>query len=223
MDMSNRSFFSHINPDGKGPGDRLANAGIQYDAVAENIAQNQNSSDPVTQAVNDWMNPAKARGATDMNNIIDSENQGFSQTAAGIYIDAKGNCFITMMFSKPHSSGGNGGGGGGNGGDNGGSNGGGGGSSGTPPDQTVTVQGQPGLKSFWSYDSSAIGGGGKAMVNLWGGNLAVQYTDVSFPGRGLPIELRRTYNSKSTYRPLGNIAATEDNRIEFLSAACLSS
>ena len=76
MDMSNRGFFSHINPDGKGPGDRLANAGIQYDAVAENIAQNQNSSDPVTQAVNEWMNPAKARGATDMNNIIDSENQG---------------------------------------------------------------------------------------------------------------------------------------------------
>jgi RHS repeat-associated protein len=56
-----------------------------------------------------------------------------------------------------------------------------------------------GIKPFWTYDANTIGGGGKAMVNLWSGNLAVQYTDVSFPGRGLPVELRRTYNSQANY------------------------
>ncbi len=60
-------------------------------------------------------------------------------------------------------------------------------------------QGATGIKPFWTYDSNAINGGGKAMVNLWGGNLVVQYTDISFPGRGLPVELRRTYNSQTTY------------------------
>jgi len=56
-----------------------------------------------------------------------------------------------------------------------------------------------GIKPFWTYDANSIGGGGKAMVNLWSGNLTVQYTDLSFPGRGLPVELRRTYNSQADY------------------------
>ena len=56
-----------------------------------------------------------------------------------------------------------------------------------------------GIKSFWTYDSNAIGGGGKAMANLWGGNFLLQYTDISFPGRGLPVEIRRTYNSQFAY------------------------
>lgn len=56
-----------------------------------------------------------------------------------------------------------------------------------------------GIKPFWTYDENAIGGGGKAMVNLWSGNLTVQYTDVSFPGRGLPVEIRRTYNAQADY------------------------
>jgi RHS repeat-associated protein len=55
-----------------------------------------------------------------------------------------------------------------------------------------------GIKPFWTYDVNTIGGGGKAMTHLWGGNFLVQYTDISFPGRGLPVELRRTYNSQST-------------------------
>jgi RHS repeat-associated protein len=56
-----------------------------------------------------------------------------------------------------------------------------------------------GIKPFWTYDTNAIGGGGSAMVNLWSGNLVVQFTDVSFPGRGLPVEIRRTYNSQADY------------------------
>ena len=62
-----------------------------------------------------------------------------------------------------------------------------------------TLQGSTGIKPFWTYDTNAIGGGGKALVNLWGGNALVQYTDVSFPGRGLPVEIRRTYNSQTAF------------------------
>ncbi|HET9253034.1 MAG TPA: CAP domain-containing protein [Candidatus Eisenbacteria bacterium] len=38
QDMENRDFFSHTNPDGDGPGDRLDAAGITYRAWGENIA-----------------------------------------------------------------------------------------------------------------------------------------------------------------------------------------
>ena len=56
-----------------------------------------------------------------------------------------------------------------------------------------------GIKSFQTYDSNSIGGAGSAMVNLKSGNLVYQQTDVSFAGRGLPVEFRLTYNSDSQY------------------------
>jgi uncharacterized protein YkwD len=37
-DMASREFFSHTNPDGASPFDRLAAADISYSAAAENIA-----------------------------------------------------------------------------------------------------------------------------------------------------------------------------------------
>ena len=37
-DMVRRDFFSHTNPDGKSPFDRLRAAGVTYTAAAENIA-----------------------------------------------------------------------------------------------------------------------------------------------------------------------------------------
>jgi len=36
--MAARGFFSHKNPDGESPFDRLRKAGITYSAAAENIA-----------------------------------------------------------------------------------------------------------------------------------------------------------------------------------------
>ncbi len=38
-DMAGRGFFSHVNPDGRDPFDRLDAAGIRYRAAAENLAQ----------------------------------------------------------------------------------------------------------------------------------------------------------------------------------------
>lgn len=51
-DMVARGFFSHTNPDGDSPWDRLSDAGISYTLAAENIA----SGYPSAQAVmNGWL------------------------------------------------------------------------------------------------------------------------------------------------------------------------
>ncbi|HEU4885419.1 MAG TPA: CAP domain-containing protein [Longimicrobium sp.] len=38
-DMARRNYFDHRSPEGRGPTDRLAAAGVTYRALAENIAQ----------------------------------------------------------------------------------------------------------------------------------------------------------------------------------------
>lgn len=53
MDMSVRSFFSHTNPDGDGPGARLGYAGWAGFTWGENIAWGYSSP---TAVVNGWMN-----------------------------------------------------------------------------------------------------------------------------------------------------------------------
>src|SRR5262245_18795550 len=40
-DMANRNYFSHTNPAGQSPFDRLRAAGITFNAAAENIAYGQ--------------------------------------------------------------------------------------------------------------------------------------------------------------------------------------
>ncbi len=43
LDMARRAFFSHVNPDGEDPFDRMRRAGIRFRAAAENIAAGQRS------------------------------------------------------------------------------------------------------------------------------------------------------------------------------------
>ena len=52
-DMINRNFFSHDNPDGETPFDRMKKAGISYWAAGENIAAGQYSPEAVVES---WMN-----------------------------------------------------------------------------------------------------------------------------------------------------------------------
>lgn len=40
-DMARRGFFSHTNPDGRDPFDRMRRAGIRFQAAAENLASGQ--------------------------------------------------------------------------------------------------------------------------------------------------------------------------------------
>jgi uncharacterized protein YkwD len=96
QDMIDRNFFSHINPDGLDPFQRMTAAGISFTAAAENIAQNQGFADPGSQAVIGWMN---SQGHRD--NILDVNNYGFSQTGVGIAKKADGTYFFTQLFIKP--------------------------------------------------------------------------------------------------------------------------
>jgi len=54
QDMYNRNFFSHINPNGAGPGDRAVAAGFCHPYGGENIAMGQNDMETVTEAMAAW-------------------------------------------------------------------------------------------------------------------------------------------------------------------------
>ena len=73
-DMAERNFFSHTNPDGKSPFDRLKSFGISYSRAAENIAAGQGSPEDV---VKSWMNSAGHR-----ENIL---NASFSKLGVGYH------------------------------------------------------------------------------------------------------------------------------------------
>ncbi len=47
-----------------------------------------------------------------------------------------------------------------------------------------------GLESFWGYTKDGI--------NVSNGNLVLQETDLSIPGRGVPVSVTRTYNSRKS-------------------------
>jgi uncharacterized protein YkwD len=62
-DMARRGFFSHVNPDGIDPFERLSAAGIPYRAAAENIAEGQTSGREVLE---DWLeSPGHRRNLDD--------------------------------------------------------------------------------------------------------------------------------------------------------------
>ena len=49
-DMVDRSYFSHTNPEGQSPGDRLDASGVSWSAWAENIAAGQPTAEVVLEA-----------------------------------------------------------------------------------------------------------------------------------------------------------------------------
>lgn len=62
-DMLDRNFFDHVNPDGETPFDRMAKAGYEFSAAAENIAQGQVTADEV---MDGWMtSPGHCRNIMD--------------------------------------------------------------------------------------------------------------------------------------------------------------
>lgn len=52
-----------------------------------------------------------------------------------------------------------------------------------------------GLEDFYGYEPVAVGGSGQGYVNVANGNLVLQHTDLSVPGRGLKLRLTRAYNA----------------------------
>ncbi len=88
-DMIARGFFSHVNPDGDDPFDRMGDAGVTYNIAGENIAWN-NFPDAVATAVEGWMDSQGHR-----ENIL---RESFTHTGMGVATDGEGAFFFTQVF-----------------------------------------------------------------------------------------------------------------------------
>ena len=86
-DMIERGFFSHTNPDGQSPFDRIKSNGISYRAAAENIAYGQPDAEAV---MNSWMNSAGHRA-----NIL---NENLKEIGIGAVKDSNGTVYWTQVF-----------------------------------------------------------------------------------------------------------------------------
>jgi uncharacterized protein YkwD len=108
QDMVKRDFFNHINPDGRGPRDRLRLAGYKCPkGVGENIFQNNlysrvttsgnrksydwNSLDQIADTtVKGWMHSSGHR-----QNIL---QRSYVMTGVGVAIAGDGQVYITQLF-----------------------------------------------------------------------------------------------------------------------------
>lgn len=84
-DMSDRNYFDHVSPEGKGPGNRLMDAAIIFQNVFENIAMNTINS---PQTLHAWMNSKGHREAILQDNI----------THLGVGIFSGRNIYYTQLF-----------------------------------------------------------------------------------------------------------------------------
>lgn len=84
LDMVERDYFDHTNPEGQSPFDRLEEANITYRRAGENIAAGQVSADEV---LNDWLNSSGHRA-----NI---ENCGFTHHGIGLVDNYWTHLFVT--------------------------------------------------------------------------------------------------------------------------------
>ena len=89
FDMDDRNFFSHTNPDGEDPGDRLDRNLVFWTTFGENIAQGQLTPQEV---MTDWMNSPGHR-----ENILDPS---FRRLGVGVHI-AGGGPWWVQDFMAP--------------------------------------------------------------------------------------------------------------------------
>jgi uncharacterized protein YkwD len=86
-DMATRNFFSHTNPDGQSPFDRMRQAGYQGRMMGENIAAGQTSPAAVMEA---WMNSSGHRA-----NIL---NCGYKEIGIGLHAGGSMRLYWTQNF-----------------------------------------------------------------------------------------------------------------------------
>ncbi|MCE5286710.1 MAG: CAP domain-containing protein [Pelosinus sp.] len=89
QDMINRHYFSHYNPEGQSPFDRMRTAGISYSYAGENLAINT-SVDTAEQA---FMNSPGHRA-----NIL---NANYTEVGLGVRYDSRGEAYVVQEFSRP--------------------------------------------------------------------------------------------------------------------------
>jgi uncharacterized protein YkwD len=89
-DMLRRHYFAHVDRQGRTPMDRINAAGIQWQALAENIALNQT----VTKAQNDLMDEPRFE-KNHRANILDPK---YTDVGIGIVQAPNGDLYITQDF-----------------------------------------------------------------------------------------------------------------------------
>ena len=91
--MAESKFFSHRGLDDKIVSDRADDAGMgRWRAIGENIAYNRGYADPVSRAVELWLDSAPHK-----RNLLDNS---WKETAVGISIAADGSFYLTQVFLK---------------------------------------------------------------------------------------------------------------------------
>lgn len=86
--MSSDNFFSHTNPQGKNPFQRLSDSGISFQTAGENIAY----APEVNIAHTNFMNSAEHKS-----NILSPD---FSKIGIGIYQESPSKTFFTEIFTN---------------------------------------------------------------------------------------------------------------------------
>lgn len=87
QDMINRGFFSHYNPEGQSPFDRMNKAGIKYGYAGENLAINTS----VPSAEQAFMNSPGHRA-----NIL---NANYAQVGLGVRTSSNGSVYVVQEFT----------------------------------------------------------------------------------------------------------------------------
>lgn len=86
QDMINRNFFSHYDPEGRSPFDRMRQAGISYRSAGENLAINRS----VEAAEKAFMNSSGHRA-----NIL---NANFTEIGIGVKYSPGGSVYVVQEF-----------------------------------------------------------------------------------------------------------------------------
>ena len=88
---------THDSSNGDKPWDRLADAGVTYTSMAENVASNSGYADPGQQAVTQWMgSPGHAA------NIL---TPGYTKTGVGVADAGAGKYYFTQVFTAGYKYG----------------------------------------------------------------------------------------------------------------------
>jgi uncharacterized protein YkwD len=96
QDMSERQFFSHIDPDGRTVEERLRASGIPFIAVGENLAKATNGSVVPSRLLEAWV-----RSPSHRKNLLESR---FTKTGIGVFMDSLDTYYVTQIFVQPLST-----------------------------------------------------------------------------------------------------------------------
>jgi uncharacterized protein YkwD len=93
--MAEEGFFSHTDPQGRTPKERVKEAGFKWTMLAENLLKVKGYINPVPPSVDQWMaNPAHRQ------NILEADHE---ISGIGIWMAADETYFFTQLFlsNKP--------------------------------------------------------------------------------------------------------------------------